>query len=91
MAEYEYDNERRTYTRRRSQSDPKIAVGGTAICSGDSGGPLVKWAKTKKGLRAHLIGIVAVDLSHCGFSNGMGIFTRLLSLDGEVTKYISIY
>ena len=91
MAEYEYDNERRTYTRRKSQSDPKVAVGGTAMCNGDSGGPLVKWARTKKGLRAHLIGIVARGSSYCGFSNGMGIFTRLLSLDGEVTKYISIY
>ena len=91
MAEYEYDNERRTYTRKRSQSDPKVAVGGTGVCNGDSGGPLVKWVKTKKGLRAHLIGIAALKTSYCGFSNGMDIYTRLLSLDGEVTKYISIY
>ena len=88
MAEYDYDKNRRNYRRRRSQHDPKLAVGGTLFCHGDSGGPLVKWARTERGLRAYQIGIVSAG--GCGYRDTAAVFTRLLFLYSLV-YYLPFY
>ena len=89
MAEYDYDNDRRNYTKRRSQHDPKLATGGTGQCNGDSGSPLVKWARTKKGFRAYVIGLVSRG-PLCAWADEVAYHTRLLLLDSLITIYHSI-